>query len=102
MTIATGQTVYEQILSVNADNIPVTGVTFDTVLYQDGSAYTAATVNMAVSDATRGLYTASWSADTTGDYQLYAKNNSTGVIFVSDIVLVRPDSELSANIYIGL
>ena len=102
MIIGTGQTVYEQILSVNADNNPVTGATFDSVIYRDGSEYTGVTVNMSLSDASRGLFTATWSADTIGDYQMYSKNNSTSVIFVSDIVLVREDSELSPNIYIGL
>lgn len=102
MNIATGQTVYEQIISVNQDNIPITGATFDTTIYKDGLMYISTSVNIALSDAERGVYTASWSADTVGEYQLYVKNNSNSVIFISDNITVKSDSELSTNIYIGL
>jgi hypothetical protein len=102
MKIGTGQTVYEEIMSLDVDNNPVTGVTFDTTMYRDGSADTGVTVTIALSDASRGVYAANWSASTIGDYQLYAKNNTTSVIFVSDRVRVVSDSSLSANVYIGL
>jgi len=102
MNITTGVTVYEQIISVNEDNNPVTGVTFDTVMYRDGIDYTGITVSTSLSDASRGVYTAEWSASTVGDYQLYAKNNITSVIFISDNVAVKSDEELSTNVYIGL
>jgi len=102
MIIGTGQTVYEQIISVNEDNNPVTGATFDTTMYRDGSSYTGVTVSVTLEDAARGVYTASWSATTTGDYQLYAQNNTTSVIFIADNVIVKSDNELGTNIYIGL
>ena len=101
MDIGTGQTVYEQIISVNADNEPVVGTTFDTTIYKDGSEYSGITVSVAITDSSRAVYTATWSAATTGDYQLYAKNNITSVIFISDNVIVKPDNELSTNVYIG-
>lgn len=102
MIIGTGQTVYEQIVSIDCDNNPVTGATFDISMYRDGSLYTGATVSMALADASRGVFTAQWSASTTGDYQMYAKNNTTSVVFVSDNVIVKPDSELSTSVYIGI
>lgn len=102
MNIATGQTVYEQIISVNEDNNPVTGATFDIAMYKDGSSYTGVTVNMSLTDAPRGVYTATWSASTLGDYQLYVKNNTTSVIFVADNVTVKSDNELSTSVYIGM
>lgn len=102
MNIATGQTVYEQIISVNEDNIPVTGATFDIAMYRDGDTFTGVTVGMSLTDASRGVYTAEWSASTIGDYQLYVKNLSTSVIFVADNVFVKSDSELSTNVYIGM
>jgi len=102
MITGTGKTIYEQILSVNEDNYPVTGATFDIAMYKDGSPYTGITVNILLTDDSRGIFTADWSASTAGDYQLYAKNNSTSVIFISDNVIVKPESELSANVYIGL
>ena len=102
MKIGTGQTVYEEILSLDIDNNPITGVTFDTVMYRDGVIDTGLTVSVSVSDASRGVYSASWSADTLGSYQLYAKNNTTSVVFIANTVRVISDSELNATIYVGL
>lgn len=102
MNIPTGQTVYEQILSLDVDNNPVTGVTFDALMYKDGASYTGITISTSLTDATRGVYTASWSAETTGEYQFYTKNNITNVVFISDNVSVKTDEELSTNVYIGL
>ena len=102
MVIGTGITVYEQILSVDADNNPVTGATFDVAMYRDGDLYTGVTISTSLTDDSRGIFTAEWSADTIGDYQLYAKNDSTSVIFISDNVIVKSDEELSTNVYIGL
>ena len=102
MNIKTGQTVYEDILSLDADNNPVSATTFDIVTTNNSQLYTGVTVNMSLSDASRGIFSSSWSTDTTGSYQIYIKNNSTNVIFISDIVNVKPDSEFQQNIYIGL
>lgn len=102
MITGTGQTVYEHILSVDADNNPVSGATFDIAMYRDGSEYTGITVSISLTDVTRGVFTAEWSASTVGDYQMYAKNNSTSVIFISDNVIIKTDEELSTSIYIGL
>ena len=102
MDIGTGQTVYEQIISINADNAPVVGTTFDTTMYRNSSEYSGVTIGVALTDASRGVYTATWSASTTGDYQLYAKNNITNVVFISNNVIVKPDNELSTTIYIGM
>lgn len=102
MDIRTGQTVYEQILSLDQDNNPVSGATFDTQIYKDGISYTGVSVSIILSDDVRGIFTASWSSDTTGYYQLYAKNNSTNVIFISDAYNVRPDSYFDTTIFVGL
>lgn len=102
MIIGTGQTVYEQIISVDQDNIPVTGATFDVAMYKDGAQHTGTTVDVTLSDDSRGLFTAEWSASTIGIYQMYVKNNSTSVIFISDNVTVKTDAELDTNVYIGL
>ena len=102
MNVGTGQTVYEQIISLDLDNNPVTGVTFDTAMYKDGDIYTGITVSMMLTDTLRGVFTASWSASTVGDYQMYAKNNNTSVVFISDNVFVKSDRDLDTNVYIGL
>lgn len=102
MSIRTGQTVYEDILSLDADNNPVSGATFDILPLKNGSSFTALTVSSSLVDGSRGIFSISWSADTTGDYQLYIKNNSTNVVFISDVVSVLPDSFFEQNIFIGL
>lgn len=102
MNVKTGQTIYEDILSLDADNNPLTGTTFDIVTTNNGAIYTGVTVDISLTDGTRGLYLASWSADTSGDYQIYLKNNLSNVIFISDIVNVLPDSAFDQTIYIGL
>ena len=102
MAIGTGQTVYEQIISVDHDNNIVIPATFDTEMYRNGAIYSAMTIDMSLSDASKGVYTASWSASTTGEYQMYAKNDSTNVIFISDNIIVKSDEELSTTIYIGI
>jgi len=102
MFIRTGQTVYEQIISLDVDNNPLTAVTFETVIYKDGDLDPSISIDLNISDYDRAVFTASWSASTFGDYQLYAKNNETSVIFISNTVFVRSDSEISPTIYIGL
>jgi len=102
MNIGTGTTVYEQIISLDLDGRPVSGATFDTVMYQDGITYTGLTISMVLSDAPRGVFTASWSASTIGNYQLYAKNNITSVVFIADNVSVLSDSDITTNVYIGI
>jgi hypothetical protein len=39
MNIGTGTTVYEQIISLDVDNNPVSGATFDTVMYRNGTIH---------------------------------------------------------------
>ena len=102
MKIGTGQTVYEEILSLDIDNNPVTGVTFDALIYRDGASDGDINIDISLTDPVRGVYSASWSASTVGNHQLYVKNNDTSVIFVSQNILVIPDSELTTDIYIGL
>jgi len=102
MNIRTAQTVYEQVMSFDVDNNPVPGATFDAVLYLNNTIYTGSTPSYTLTDAPRGVFTFSWSADTFGDYQLYTKNNATNVIFISDSIGVRPDSEFDTTVYIGL
>ena len=102
MKIRTGQTVYEQIVSLNLNNDPVSGATFDTVMYRNGMAYTGLTITTILEDASRGVFTTFWSASTIGEYKLYAKNNITSTVFISDNVSVVSDNEINTNMYIGI
>lgn len=100
MNVSLGEIVYEQILSLDVDNNPITGATFDSVLYLDNTIYSGGSISYSLTDSVRGIFTFSWSADTYGSYQLYTKNNLTNVIFVSETIEVKPSTDM--NIYIGL
>jgi hypothetical protein len=99
--ILTGQTVYDQILSVDADNRPVTAATFNIAVYINGTIDSFVVPNIVLTDPSTGIYTLSWSADTNGDYQVYVANNNTSILFVSETYFIRPPA-LPQNIYIGL
>ncbi len=102
MKFSTGQTIYDTVISVDAQNNPISGATFDVEVLKNGSVYTGTSVSMTLIDGTRGLFSASWSGDTTGDYRIFYRNGATGVIYVSDVIFVRPYSEISTNVYVGL
>jgi tellurite resistance protein TehA-like permease len=105
MNIITGQTVYELIKSFNPNtNESIIPATFINTVYTNGTINTGITVNMILSDSLNGNYTASWSASTFGTYQMNCENITTGVIYISDIYLVKPENEVnpSPTIYVGL
>ena len=105
MDIATGQTIYEMIRSFDANsNNPIVPATLVPIIYKNGVIDSGTTVNIFLSDTTEGMYTASWSASTFGTYQLHVENNTTDVVYVSEIYIVKSDSEInpSPTIYVGL
>jgi len=100
MNVQIGEIVYEQVLSLDVDNNPTTGASFDSVLYYNNIAYTGASPSYSLTDENRGVFTFSWSGDVFGQYQLYVKNNSTNVVFISDVVEI--ESAPDTTIYIGI
>jgi len=100
MPYLTGQTIYEQVVSVDQNNSPVSAATFDTVLYRNGSAY-ALTVNTSLYDAARGIFAVNFVPDDTGRYQLYMNNTTTNMIYISDVYDVTSAGTI-ANIYVGI
>lgn len=104
MRIKTGYTVYELVKSVDVDNNPVPGPTFNSVFYIDGIISTGVTLSITTSNVTGATYNASFSASTFGMHQYELKNSLTNVIYISDIYDVRPDNEVdtSPTIYVGL
>jgi hypothetical protein len=105
MNITTGQTVYELVRSFNPNNNnPIVPTTFDTRMYIDGVYSSGFTFDVSLSDNTEGLYSFSWSANTYGVHQFYVKNDSSNVIYVSELYHVKSDSEInpSPTIYVGL
>jgi len=99
----TGETINEIIYSVDRNNSAVTPVTFDIDIYRDGTPITGDTVSMSLVNAETGAYASSWSASTVGDYQVYYKNSSTSVIYITDTYQVLPDSDFDAvKVFVGL
>lgn len=104
MRLKTGITVHEIVVSSDQNNNPVTGVTFESAFFINGSSYTGITPTITLANALIGTYQVSFSASTTGDHQFYLKNPLTNVIYLSDVYQVVDDSEFdaSATVYVGL
>lgn len=104
MDIRTGETIFENIISVDVDGNPLSAATFNTSFYINGSATTAVSLFINITEPLTGIFTASFSSSTYGYHQYRAQNNLTGVIFMSDIYVVKPDNELAggAIVYVGL
>jgi len=100
MTTRTGQTVYETIVSVDSNNNPISAATLNNILYKDGIAYDI--LSATLTDDVNAIFTVSWSASTIGSYQLFSKNETTNLIYTSDVYLVIPDDEALATVYVGL
>lgn len=98
----TGQTIQDIVLSVNNENEPVTGATFTTTVYKSGVIDTGTTINMVLSDPSTGAFYSSWTASTVGDYQVLYKNDSTNVLYITDVYNVVADEFLSTNVFVGL
>ena len=105
MIIKTGQTVYELIRSFDtSNNSPVVPANFTNTAYTNGIINTGVTISVTLTDLNEGIYTLSWSASTFGTYQIHVENNTTNVVYVSEIYNVKSDSDItpSTNIYVGL
>ena len=104
MNIGTGKTVYENVLAVDSDGNPYTASTFNSRFFIDGALTSGMTLNISLSDDVSAIFSASFSANTTGFHQFELKNNITNVIYMSDIYNVKPDNELTggAVVYVGL
>jgi hypothetical protein len=101
MCYTTGSTIYQQVISVDDNNMAVSGATFDTVLFQDG-AESLLTANVTEVDPARGVFMASFTPIQYGSYQLYMKNNITTTIFVSEVYNVVASGSSAIDIYVGL
>lgn len=98
--IRTGQTVYEIIQSFDQNNNPVTGVTFDVNFYVGGVLNNSIVPEISLVNPSAATYSISWSSNTLGFHQYYAKNNSTNVLYISELYDVRMD--LQPVVYVGL
>jgi hypothetical protein len=104
MAIKTGHTIYELVVSADADNNPLSAATFSQAFFINGSSTTAVTLSVSLVDTSRAIFSASFSASTTGYHQFELKNDINNVIYISDSYDVRPDNEVdpSPTIYVGL
>ena len=101
MPYPTGATIYDHVVSVDQNNAAVSGATFDTVLFRNG-ATSPLSVTVALDDDVRGVFLMSFTPTLYGQYQLYAKNNSTGTIFMSDFYDVSTGNTTVGTVYIGI
>ena len=101
MQYLTGQTIYATFVSVDVNNVPVSSPSLDYDLIMNGLIYTGQSITISTTDAPTGLYTASFSASTEGSYQIYIKNNTTSIIAISDVFLVKNQVDVPA-IYVVL
>jgi len=104
ITVNTGQTNYETIISVDRLNNPVLSPNFSagTTVVFDGEVNTGTTVMFELKDAAYGIFMANWSADTYGTYQVTVKNAITNVIYVSDIYIVAAPLDVNPVVYVRL
>lgn len=97
----TGQTIYEIIQSFDTNNNPITGVTFDLNFYVNGQISNLISPDITLVNPTAATYSVSWSSDTYGYHQFYAKNDNTNVIYVSEVYNVN-SGDTQPIIYVGL
>ncbi len=102
MQYSTGNTIYIHFVSVSGStNTPLTAsTTFDEVLYRNGTICTGITTTVSLVDASSGVYSASFTPNEIGNYQLYIKNNLNNVIFVTELIKVTNVD--GTTIYVGL
>jgi hypothetical protein len=102
MNTSTGQTNYYNLLSVDGSYNPLTATTFTVTTIRDGAIYTGMTVNVNLVDYQLGVYTAQWSASTTGNYQMFFQSSANNQIIASDVVHVLPDYAFTNTFYLGI
>lgn len=104
MLIKTGFTINELVLSFDTNNNPVSGATFTQNFYIDGVLSNTIVPTITLCNANTGTFSISWSASTFGIHQMHLKNNTTDVVYISELYNVRPDNEVdvSPNIYLGI
>lgn len=101
---STGQTVYEIVQSFDTNNNPITGVTFDLNFYINGQLNTAITPNVSLINNSAATYSVSWSSDTYGYHQFYLRNQTTNVMYVSELYNVNSGATVNSQpiVYVGL
>jgi len=104
MDIRTGETVYENFLSLDRDGNPLPNATFDTTFFVNGIINTDINLLITLPDISNAVFTSSFSSSTYGYHQYRIYNNLNRVVYMSDVYVVKPDNELpgGTTIYVGL
>ncbi len=102
--VNTGQTVYEIVQSFDSNNNPITGVTFDLNFYVNGQISNTIVPDINLINSSAATYSVSWSSDTYGYHQFYVRNQTTNVMYVSELYNVNSGITATAQpiIYVGL
>jgi len=103
MKVSTGQTINEVVASLDPqNNNPIVPTTFTSSVYYNGVELSGASVIFTILDTSKGLYNAAWTTgDQYGDYQMYAKNDNTNVVYISDVFETIPGGGLT-TVYVGI
>lgn len=96
-----GQTVSEIVQSFDANNNPVTGATFNLDFYIGGTLSNSVVPSIQLTNPSAATYTVSWSSSTVGYHQFYLRNQTTNVLYVSELYNVVTDAAQPV-IYVGL
>lgn len=81
----TGVTIYEVILSVDEDNLPVTGATFDKLVYKNGQVDNTILLHLTSINPNTGAFVAYFYAAELDIYQFSVRNRLTDVRYVSKV-----------------
>jgi len=100
LSIKTGQTVYEEVISIDNRNNVVVPTTFDFTLFKNGTEYTGVSISSSLVDNFRGVYSFQYTPILIGQYRLYVKNLTTDVIYNSNVVEVTSGSS-HITVYTG-
>lgn len=100
----TGQTVYEIVQSFDTNNNPVSGATFDLNFYVNGQISNTIIPDINLINQSAATFSVSWSSDTYGYHQFYLKNQTTNVMYVSELYNVNSGATVNSQpiVYVGL
>ena len=82
----TGQTVYEIVQSFDTNNNPVSAATFDLNFYVNGQISNTIIPDINLINLSAATFSVSWSSDTYGYHQFYLRNQTTNVMYVSELI----------------
>jgi hypothetical protein len=104
MDIRTGETIFDNIISLDINGNPLSAATFNTIFFINGIVTTNVVLSINLSCPATATFNASFSSSTYGYHQYRVVNNLNGVVYMSEVYVVKPDNELAggAIVYVGI